>query len=295
MLEGIKGIGIWLMKIVFIPPLILIVIFLALCLLNYLYLRIIKKQKPIKPDEYYEKKKEPGFFKKIFYLFPKQLSIDILNRVPYEFKEYGLHMVCGRQGSGKTMMVVYLLQKWKNKYPKMKICTNMEYQYQDYELNHWKDLIGHKNGIYGVVNVIDEIQTWFNSLQSKDFPIEMIEEISQQRKQRKCIVGTAQVFGRIGKPLREQTLFVYVPFTILGCLTVVRTTRKEYWDEEKEKFTKYTGTFFFVQNKELRDAYDTYKIIEKYKDEGMYINPQLNNVSNDIKPNFTFNIKKLGK
>lgn len=292
MLEGVKGIGIFLMKVVFIPPLILIGVFLALCLLNYLYLRIIKKHKPIKPDEIFDIKKEHGFLRKLLLDFPKQLAIDILSRTPYEFREYGLHMVCGRQGSGKTMTVVYLLQKWKNKYPKMKICTNLGYKYQDYELNHWKDLICYKNGIYGIANVIDEIQTWFNSLESKDFPIEMIEQISQQRKQRKCLIGTAQVFSRIAKPIREQTHFVYMPFTIAGCLTVVRKTKPEYWDDEKQKFKKYTGTFFFVHNKELREAYDTYKIIEKYKDVGMYINPQLlNATTNYSKQTFTFNLK----
>lgn len=291
MLGSVKNIGIWLMKVVFVPPLVLIAFFFALCLLNYLYLRIIKKQKPIKPDEIFNIKKEHGFFRKLFIDFPKRFAEDLLNRVPYEFREYGLHMVCGRQGSGKTMTVVYLLQKWKNKYPKMQIYTNLNYKYQTGELNHWKDLICYKNGIYGIANVIDEIQTWFNSLESKDFPIEMIEQISQQRKQRKCLVGTAQVFSRIAKPIREQTHFVYMPFTIAGCLTVVRKTKPEYWDDEKQKFKKYCGTFFFVHSKELREAYDTYKIIEKYKDEGFYINPQLNNSSNE-KQVFTFNLKQ---
>ncbi len=291
MLGSVKNIGIWLMKVVFVPPLVLIALFFALCLLNYLYLRIIKKQKPIKSDEIFNIKKEHGFFRKLFIDFPKRFAEDLLNRVPYEFREYGLHIVCGRQGSGKTMTVVYLLQKWKNKYPKMEIYTNLNYKYQTGELNHWKDLICYKNGIYGIANVIDEIQTWFNSLESKDFPIEMIEQISQQRKQRKCLVGTAQVFSRIAKPIREQTHFVYMPFTIAGCLTVVRKTKPEYWDDEKQKFKKYCGTFFFVHSKELREAYDTYKIIEKYKDEGFYINPQLNNSSNE-KQVFTFNLKQ---
>ena len=34
--------------------------------------------------------------------------------------------------------------------------------------------------------------------------MEIMTEISQQRKQRKHIVCTSQVFGRLAKPLREQ-------------------------------------------------------------------------------------------
>ena len=149
-----------------------------------------------------------------------------------EFNEFGVHLFCGEQGSGKTTAVVDLLMnKWQKMYPKMKTFTNMDYKYEDGEISHWKDLIRNKNGIYGVTNVIDEIQNWFNSLQSKDFPPEMMLEITQQRKQRKVILGTAQVFGRVAKPIREQTSFVYLPRTFLGCLTIVRVSKPIYYDE----------------------------------------------------------------
>lgn len=295
MFNSIKNI----LLIIFVPILILIglilIIFIFSFVIHYIYFRCVKKIKPNRPNIDYKPRKFPGFFKKIFILFPKQLILDILHSNPFDFKEYGLHMVCGAQGSGKTMTVVYLLQQWKNKYPMMKIGTNMFYTLQDFPIEHWKDLIDHKNGSFGIANVIDEIQTWFNSLESKDFPIEMIEQVSQQRKQRKCIVGTAQVFSRIAKPIREQTHFVYIPITLFGCLTIVRKTKPEYWDDEKQKFKKYTGTFFFVQNKELRESYDTYRIIEKYKNEGFNINQQLLNASSTPSQTFSFQLNTKNK
>ena len=45
-----------------------------------------------------------------------------------------------------------------------------------------------ENGEEGVLYLIDEIHLEFNSLESKNIPIEVIIEISQQRKQRKHIV-----------------------------------------------------------------------------------------------------------
>lgn len=220
------------------------------------------------PTPEIERTKPPSILKKILYLFPKTFIDDIFNRDADEFREYGLHMFCGEQGSGKTTAIIEMLMRMKGRYPKSKIRTNMNYKHQDGEINHWKELVHNENGIYGQIEVLDEIQTWFSSLQSRDFPPEMITEISQQRKQRKMIVGSAQVFSRIAKPIREQTTFVYCPLTLFGCLTIVRVSKPQFWDDEEQRFKKFIRTYFFVHTKELRNAFDTYLKIEKYKNEG---------------------------
>lgn len=216
--------------------------------------------------------KADSVLKRIYVDFPRQFWLDRFNRDPDEFDEYGLHLFCGEQGSGKTTAVVHLLQILKKKYPRLKIRTNFSYKYEDEELTDWKQLISNDNGIYGQVEVIDEIQTWFSSLQSKNFPPEMLTEISQQRKQRKMLIGTAQVFGRVAKPIREQTTFVYLPMTLFGCLTIVRVSKPIYYDEENFRFKKYIRTYFFVHNEKIRNAFDTYRKIERYRDEGFYAN-----------------------
>lgn len=209
--------------------------------------------------------KRIGIFKRLFILFPNRLAKDIYNRDPLDFKEHGLHLFCGEQGSGKTTALVDMLLKWSKRYPSMKIYTNMDYKNQDGSLNHWKDILELNNDTYGVTIVLDEIQTWFSSNESKDFPPEMLTEISQQRKQRKAIIGTAQVFSRIAKPIREQATYIYLPMTIAGCLTIVRKTKAEFWDNEKQRFKRYIGTYFFVHTDEIRESFDTFKKIEKYK------------------------------
>jgi hypothetical protein len=233
-------------------------------IIRILYYRIFKKyQFPVMPST-----TKQSIFNRLYIQFPKRLVNDMLLKVPDDFQEYGIRMVCGEQGSGKTITVVYLLMQWAKRYENMKVITNMNYAHEHAKLSHWKDIMNLNNGTKGVAVVIDEIQTWFSSLQSKDFPIEMLTELSQQRKQRKVILGTAQVFSRIGKPIREQTHIVYVPQTYFGCLTIVRVTKSQYWDDNEQRFKKYDSAFFFVHSDEIRNAFDTFLKIQKYKDTG---------------------------
>lgn len=247
-----------------VPIIIAFIVFILSCIYFYIKHRFIEGIKPIVSDIKLEKKK--NIFQTLFIDFPKQLTYDILNRDPYAFCEYGIHMVTGEQGSGKTMTVVYLLQEWAKRYLKMKVYTNMAYKYEDGPLDHWKELIERNNDKYGVVNVIDEIKTWWSNKESKDVPTEMLAEICQQRKQKKALIGTVQVFSELAKPFRSQTHFIYVPKTILGCLTFVRISKAKYYDETTDSFRRYCGFFIFAHTKKLREAYDTYKKIEKYKD-----------------------------
>lgn len=210
-----------------------------------------------------------SLFKRLFIDFPRAFINDLFTTDPDFFRPYGVHIVCGKQGTGKTVTVAYLLLKYKEMYPRMQIKTNFNYRYQDGEINHWKDLVNSNNGIYGEIDVIDEIQNWFSSLQSKDFPPEMLSEITQQRKQRKMILSTAQVFSRVGKPIREQVFYLYEPITLFRCLTIVPKYEPEIsaTDGLADK-KKFKGIFFFVHTKRVRESYDTYKKVEKLTKDG---------------------------
>lgn len=244
----------------------------------FFFIQGIIKGKRIKKSEYGTKRmlRHGSKLKRLFIDFPRRFINDLFERDPDFFSESGVHVVAGEQGAGKTITVAYMLLRFKKMYPKCRIKTNFSYKYQDGEITHWRDVVGSENGIYGEIDVLDEMQTWFSSMQSKDFPPEMLTEISQQRKQRKMIIGTTQVFGRVSKPIREQVTLLYEPFTIFGCLTVVRVYRPQVSADDgivdKKKLRKI---FFFVHNEEIRNAFDTYKKISKYVDDGFqprYIN-----------------------
>lgn len=247
----------------------LLLLFLVLFLI-YLYWLIIYTKNGEKPkfEEKMPNIDSPGFFTKLFIQFPKMFAYDTLHRNPLEFEPYGINIVAGKQGAGKTITAIYMILEWKKRYTKLKVYDNycLDDKYVDGRLDTAKDLLIHDNDIYGVVNFLDEMQNWFSSGESRLIPMEILAEICQQRKQRKVTLGTTQVFGKLAKPIREQTLNVYVPITLFGCITIVRSFDANSYDMENNKFKKSTGhMFFFVHTKELREAYDTYKKIEVYK------------------------------
>lgn len=228
-------------------------------LVFYIYYRFIKHIKPVGKIGEFKK----GFFLKRLYIdFPKRFIFDMLSKDRAEFNDTGFRLVVGEQGSGKTITVVYLLLMYKKIYEKLKIKTNMCYKFEDDVLHDWTDLVYSNNGIYGEIDVLDEVQNWFNSLESKDFPVEMMQEITQQRKQKKMILGTSQVWQRVAKPIREQVSLLYKPLTIFGCLTFVRIYKPYADDQGSIESMKFRGCFFFVHSEEIRNAFDTYKKIE---------------------------------
>ncbi len=257
---------------VIVPFMAIIIVLFVLFLIHLLIFRLKgHKRKRGKPVDIH--KVRPKFLKKVFYLFPKQLAKDFIDKEPNEFNHYGLHMFCGMQGAGKTISVVEYLLYLQELYPDVKVRTNMRYKYQDDQLYHWKQLVKNDNGTKGQIEVLDEVQTWFSSNESKNFPPSMLTEISQQRKQRKMLIGTAQVFSRISKPIREQVSFVYLPTTYLGCLTVVKVAHAHDYDYELNRFKKCIGRYFFIHTDKIRNAFDTYEKIERYKEIGFQDSP----------------------
>lgn len=235
----------------------------------YLYFRTVGKIKPKKSKFKKVRWKEKNILFRLFIAFPRQLAHDTIRRNPDEFpvSEQGLYIIEGEQGAGKTTLMTYLLEQKKKKYPALKIYTNYNYLEQNEEFKDWKMQFNYQVGETGAIYAIDEIHIWLcSSLQSKDFPPELLTEICQNRKNHRAIYGTVQVFGRCPKPIREQCKLLYSPITIAGCLTFV-LVRKPVIDENGVvKAYKFRKIFFFVQSDELRSKFNTFDIIHKMVD-----------------------------
>ena len=240
----------------------MLILVVLIIFISSMYEVYLCKKENLKIAKNCPKPKKKNFFIKLFVMFPRRFIRDIYNRSDYEFLESGFHLFVGEQGSGKTITLVYMLLRLQKQYPKLVVRTNLLYKYENGTIKNWKDLVFRNNGIYGQVDVIDEVQNWFNSLQSKDFPPEMFAEITQQRKQKKCILGTSQVWGRVAKPIREQVSIVYKPITVFGCLTFVRKYKPCVKDDGSIDKLQPRGMFFFVHNDIIRNAFDTYKKIQ---------------------------------
>lgn len=159
--------------------------------------------KRFKKGEHYKVEKS-SFLKRIFYEFPKQFVDDLFNKEPDFFKYQGLIIFEGRQGSGKTMSMVEFIMRMQQEYPLAKTTTNFGFIKQNKELKDWRMLLDYKNGIQGVIVGMDELQNWFSSNDSRNFPPEMLGVITQNRKNRRIILGTSQNFYLLAKAIRSQ-------------------------------------------------------------------------------------------
>lgn len=231
---------------------------------------------------------------------------------PSFFWPTGTQVYVGRQGSGKTISAVYHAHKLKERYPALVIVTNLlltrmspvhfktkeelrqaianldpqkEYIYFQDMAELALALVEVNNGRLGVLYLIDEIHTYFNALDSKNIPMFVFTEISQQRKQRKAIIGTSQLFMRMAKPFREQCDNIIMCSTLFGIITVQRAydgmTLEQDYDGSLTGHKRKTGWFF--HNRKRRDMYDTYqKVVSGAEQYDQAIVNQINISKRDI-------------
>ena len=116
--------------------------------------------------------------------------------------------------------------------------------------------------------LIDEIHLEFNSLESKNIPIEIMVEVSQQRKQRKHIVGTSQVYMRLAKPLREQIDTVVICKNFLQCIQYNKVIDGKTAVENNGKLqANIIKKFLWFHRPELYSSYDTFAKMKRYRKE----------------------------
>ena len=192
---------------------------------------------------------------------------------PEYFDPCGLMVFCGPQGSGKTLSAVNYVRNLCKKYPAAILCTNVSIsdlpkETKVVEYNGLDDLKNLENGYAGVIYLIDEIHLEYNSLESKNIDIEIMIEVSQQRKQRKHIVGTSQVYQRLAKPFREQvsdiilcrSFFRFIQFNkYIDGMTAVEENGKLKATVKKRSLWFHTPLLY--------GCYDTFAKMRRYRNE----------------------------
>ena len=248
------------------------IIFFGVCIaytiIIYIWLYYYKRKGMVREKGSCNKIKKRSVIKRLLYDFPKQYALDLINTPPDFFKYQGLIIYEGNQGSGKTSTMVRDALLMKQEYPEAKLMSNFEIKGEDKKLMHWRQLIDYKNGHKGVIVCMDELQNWFSSKQSKNFPPEMLSVVTQNRKNRRVIMGTAQRFYMLAKDIRTQCTEVRKCTTLFGCITIV--LRKEPVLDSEGNVIEYKGKgiYFHVHNQKLRDSYDTYRVVENLSKSG---------------------------
>lgn len=189
---------------------------------------------------------------------------------PDYFPYDGLYLFCGSQGSGKTLSMVQAAYKLACDYPRLQIVTNLILNNfprpeRIFEYSGDDCLDEYNNGEYGVLFLIDEIHTLYNSLQSRNIDPSVMAQICQQRKQRKIIMGTSQVFSRVAKPFREQCKVIVLCGNFLKYLQVNQVCLGykcvDAGNGEMNAPVEYRR--FWFHTPQLYLMYDTYAVITR--------------------------------
>ena len=196
----------------------------------------------------------------------------IMNKNDKKPHLYGIYGYFGLPGYGKTMAMSWELLELRKKYKdQIYIFTNYGFKEEDKPFTDLRMLLDtyDKPAIFAW----DEVQNEFNSRDFKNFPVELLTLLTQNRKGNgKRIYYTAQRYNRVDKVFRELSFRVGDCKTLFGRYTRVKwydtedyeQLQQSYRVEDKMKMRCYKKDKF-IQTDEIRNSYDSYQMLESAK------------------------------
>ena len=209
---------------------------------------------------------------KIIPLLPYLIYRAIVDRKEQGVHFYGIYGFFGLPGKGKTMAMCHELRRLRELYgDQIYIMTNFCYTDEDFPFTSWRDLL--KEYDKPLVCAWDEVQNEFNSRDFKTFPISLLTLLTQVRKKNGIqILYTSQRWHFVDKNFRSLTFGCYDCTTILGCYTITQLYDPVDYDNlcsnsdyEKRRRIKPIKVQSFIQTDEIRNCYDSYKMLESAK------------------------------
>lgn len=184
---------------------------------------------------------------------------------------FGVYCFCGKQGSGKTYSLTkYVLKEAKGR----KVYSNVNsLKGIDFEpitsVKHLLELRDEKK----VIIIYDEILNLLNDKTiPRDIRDDLMEFLSQQRKQKNILITTAQEWLNIPIEFRRfvriQIDCVTVPLGRFGGILI-----EEYFDAYRMKWSQLDNEYvapriskkFSKYEKRFMESYDTYERVRKLK------------------------------
>lgn len=211
-------------------------------------------------------------FLKVLLLLPYLIYKKISDSKGRGVHLYGIYGYFGLPGRGKTMAMCNELKRLRKLHgDNIYIMTNFCYTDEDFAFTSWKDLI--KEYDKPLVCAWDEVQNEFNSRDFKTFPISLLTLLTQVRKKNGIqILYTSQRWHFVDKNFRSLSFGCYECSTICGCFTVTRMYDPVDYDNlcstseyDKRRKIHPIKTDSFLQTEELRNCYDSYKMLESAK------------------------------
>lgn len=186
-----------------------------------------------------------------------------------QFPYSGLWLFSGAQGNGKTLLLMNVLREMVQQYPKALVVSNIAiYGIPSIPYRGIEDFERYNNGADGIIYVIDEIHTLFNSLESEKMPLSTVQVWSQNRKNRRVILGTSQRFNRVAKPIREQTKLLYVCYPPLLWFRRYAVFDATLFDEKGEYQGDPQRKRHYVPSWNVMTMYNTLEVVKRNGSQG---------------------------
>lgn len=181
------------------------------------------------------------------------------------FPYAGMWLFSGAQGSGKTLLMMHLLKQIVDQCPNAIVVSNISiYGVPSYPYKGIEDFDKYNNGKDGIIFVIDEIHTLFNSLESKGMPLSTMQVWCQNRKNRRLILGTSQKFKRVAKGVREQATWNYeCRKGIAGLLYSYRVFDGSEYDEDGNYVDEEPKRSFYIPKVSVMRIYNTLEVVKR--------------------------------
>lgn len=186
----------------------------------------------------------------------------------------GILCFCGEQGSGKTLSAVHYVYNLASAFPRAQVVTNVGLTWDlpndIISYSGPEQMLELDNGDYGIIFLLDEMHIEFNSLESKGMDAHIFELVSQQRKARKHIVGTSQVFGRLAKPFREQFKYAVCCDNFAGLIfrqQIFKAMNVASGEDITTRLCPRATKFYFPAPSDFQ-IYDTTQIIRRMRNNG---------------------------
>ena len=182
-----------------------------------------------------------------------------------EFGYAGIWLFTGAQGSGKTLLLMHTLRQMMIEFPEAIVISNISiYGVPSFVYKGIEDFEKYNNGAKGTIFVIDEIHTLFSSLQSANMPESTLTVWSQNRKNRRVILGTSQRFTRVAKGIREQTTYNYeCTKPIFNRLYSYRIKEGDMYDDSGKYTGKETKRYWYIPKVSVMRMYNTLEVVKK--------------------------------
>lgn len=175
----------------------------------------------------------------------------------------GTRVYKGFQGSGKTLSMVKYAFDVQKIYPNCIVVSNIKIS----GLNNYfyiendevlKQALAYSSGMRGMLILLDEAHLYFNK--KTGISLDVLTAISQQRKDRKRLVFSSQIWEELDISLRKQVKEIVNCKCLLGKIQINSISDGEtltYNKLEGEYQAKHITTEIFKHYKSLYDCYDT--------------------------------------